>query len=325
MYFKAIVFAIIYMLSTQNGYSTYKVEWESPTLEAADKDPWKHSLLSQLPTDFVTHLKEKNRQYFSSNEEVLASLQMINSQGQVRDELSPNIIGSFVYNPRLIIGSGEEGTVYIAQHVLTGRYASLKKTSRKGEYEAFKNLERCYACYSEKNNYYSSTYHIFRPLVIGLPLITFTYDQEKLGMIRSYDKIVYKDWKYNISLVDAFLTEFEYNIKHSAGPYEVDSNAMFLIEEPEKKPCIVFVDLNSEQYNKNDNDLVTTQFFYVMLRFLKFEMTAETLAYPEPIKQFIKEIFHKDDLFVSFTKVKEARNKLVENMKNLGYPEIAKI
>lgn len=66
-------------------------------------------------------------------------------------------------------------------------------------------------------------------------------------------------------------------------------------------------------------------FFVLMIRFVKLE-TENILSYPAPINQFIEKIFSENKKFsISFTKVKEARNNLVESMKILGYPEIARI
>lgn len=292
----------------------FHTEWESPTLDPAADDPWKNRLVTKLPKAVLDQLYEKNKVRFDSQEDFLFAIQMTGAQQQLKR------IGDFAYDDRILIGMGEEGRVYLAQHTPTGFYMAVKTPVRKTECEAFKNLGRCYACFKINSQYY-----LYTPFIMGTPLSEYSLDEERLGVTVDQNNVTYRKWPHNLKLLDAFLAELERCVKYKGIPRELDYKSIFVIDDsPESK--VVFVDLETGEYIQKGQDYIPDEFYPPMFLLLGSQGSSRMweLGFPEPIQRFFEKANEAEGGFFRLTKLKEARNQLMEEMQQLGYPGLTR-
>ena len=261
------VLALIF-LSILFNLSSYAFDNENadfytlyPTLKPAEDDPWKHRLFTKLPDAVLDQLFERSKKNFVSQEDFLSAVQMTDSQQLIQ-------MGDFIYDNPILIGRGEEGRVHLARHIPSGSYMAVKTPVRKDEYEAFKNLGRCYACFEIDSQYY-----LYTPFIMGTPLSEYYLDQERLGVtVDDQKKVSYTKWPHNLRLLDAFLAELKRCVKCQGIPQELDPKSMFVVDDSPEEPKVVFVDLETGIYHRNaqeyDPDYIPDEFCPTMFRLL---------------------------------------------------------
>ncbi len=309
--FRFILFLIFLSVLFNLRSYAFHTEWESPTLDSAADDPWKHRLSKELPESVLDQLYETNKASFVSKEDFLSAIQMTDSQQQVR-------MGDFAYDNRLLIGMGEEGRVCLARHLPTGYYTALKTPVRTSEYKAFRNLGRCYACFVKDSQYY-----IYTPFIMGTPLSEYYLDEERLGVtIDNQNNVEYKKWPHNLRLLDAFLVELERCVKYEGNPREFDFKSIFIIDDSPEEPKVIFVDLETGDYTPKGKDYIPDEFCLAMFRLLGSQGSSgmERLVFPKPIQDFFERASKGDGFHIRLTELKEARNQLMTGMQQLGYP-----
>lgn len=309
-------FLVLIFFSVLFNLSSYACDVESddfytkyPTLKPAADDPWQNRLLSKLPNAVLDQLYERNKKNFTSQEDFLSAIQMTDAQQLVK-------MGDFAYDERLLIGMGEEGRVHLARHIPSGSYMAVKTPVRKSEYEAFKNLGRCYACFEIDSQYY-----LYTPFIMGSPLPGYSLDEERLGVTVDQNNVTYRKWPHNLKLLDAFLAELERCVKYKGIPRELDYKSMFIIDDS-PEPKVVFVDLETGEYTQKGQDYIPDEFCPAMFLLLGSQNSARMreLVFPKPIRNFFERASNGDGFHVRLTEIKEARNQLMEEMQQLGYP-----
>ncbi|MBY0273528.1 MAG: hypothetical protein K2X02_09040 [Alphaproteobacteria bacterium] len=286
-----------------------------PTLKPAKDDPWQDRLFTKLPDAVLDQLHERNKKNFASKKDFLSAVQMTDSQQLIQ-------MGDFIYNKRLLIGEGEEGHVYLARHIPSGCYVAVKTPVRTSEYEAFRNLGRCYAHFTSDSRDY-----LFTPFIMGTPLSQYYFDEERLYVrVDSHNnKVSYSNWTHNLRLLDAFLAELERGIHYEGTPREFDSKSMFVVDEFSEKPKVVFVDLEEGGYTPKGLDYIPDEFCVSMFLLLGSQGSTRMreLVFPQPIQDFFDKASNGDGFHVRLTEIKKARNQLMEEMQQLGYPGLS--
>lgn len=238
---------------------------------------------------------------------------MLESPGKMRQDLKLEHMGNFVYNPSLIIGGGEEGTIYLAQHIPTGQYVAVKRSYSKYEYKAFKNIKRLYACY-KSDDVHRPLYSIFTPLVMTLSIDDYIISdrlflKKKLGLevqekpIKSRTRddvnpetgyvLSYDNFRNNLALMKAVIAEEEYLIRRGAEYQPHTGDDKFIFDDGDGKPEVVFVDLKSAKKNIPNAEAHLLLMFRDLLG-LKYFLgpdgtLRENVEVPLPIKIFVKE------------------------------------
>lgn len=302
-----LIFSLIFLICfSHQSCKAFQEVYKNDTFQPAEDDHWKHRLIKEPSEAFIEGLFRKSK--FKTIEELREAMKMTSSEETLEK------MGDFVFDKRIILGAGVEGTVYLAQHIPSRSYAAVKRTRRTSEFEAFKNLGRCYGCFKkDEYNYF------YTPLITGTTLHSYSITPEDIGISMDQGVVKYGNWPHNLKLLDAYLNELQRCLKHEGIPQELDAKSMFVIEEPNSSPQMVFVDLDTGYY-KADKDVVPNDFCTVMLYTLGINMTSIGMgvSFPKPITQFKERIFDKTG-YISLIRLKQLRDLLVHEMKELGH------
>ncbi|MBX9785727.1 MAG: hypothetical protein K2Y08_00160 [Alphaproteobacteria bacterium] len=314
---KSLRFVLVFIfLNIFSGLSShaFHTEWESPTLDPAADDPWKHRLFTKLPDAVLDQLHERSKKNFASQEDFLSAIQMTDNQQLIQ-------MGNFAYNERILIGRGEEGHVFLAKYKPKGFYMAVKTPVRQSECEAFKNLGRCYAHFTEGSRDY-----LYTPFIMGTSLSQYYFGEERLYVrVDPQNKVSYSNWPHNLRLLDAFLAELERCVKHKGIPQELDPRSMFVIDEFSEAPKVVFVDLDKGEYTPKGLDYIPDEFCVPMFLLLGSQGSARMreLVFPQPVRNFFERAEKAEEGFVRLTEIIKARNQLMIEMQELGYPGLS--
>jgi len=180
---------------------------------------------------------------------------MLETLGKKREDLKLEHMGNFVFSSSLLIGKGEEGSVYLAQHIPTGQYAAVKVARKDTEHPAYQAMNRLFACYKDEGD--NPFFYMFTPLVTALSVSDYKekshqedFLKKQLGVeLINGDEIHYKNWRRNVALMNAVIIEAEYCAGKDAYADPTNHGDMFIIDESEDGPQAVFVDLTfGDQY-----------------------------------------------------------------------------
>lgn len=178
----------------------------------------------------------------------------------------------------------------------------------------------------KKENKKIEKYYLYMPFIMGTPISVYRFNQEELDIeVDAQNKVSYNNWPHNLRLLDAFLAELERCIKHKGIPQELDPKSMFVIDEFSEEPKVVFVDLDKGEYKEEAPDYVPDEFCVPMFLLLGSQNSARMrkLVFPEPIQNFFERASKAERGFFRLTKLKEARNQLMIEMQQLGYPGLS--
>ncbi len=309
--------------------------YEAEDLSPAPEDPWKKRLSKTLSPQFIQRLYDRNKESYPSEKEVHSAISMTDSEGKVKESKSLQPMGNFVFHKALAIGSGEEGTVYLAQHIPTGVYAAVKeisvgsnqKVTTFPEYRALKDLKRLYACYLHKHKVEKrGTLYLYMPLVIGETINSYyCWDEEsvkeKLGVeINEKKEVTYKNWPLNLHLMRTFIEEYKY----TGGKGAFTDGMVLNVLHTEEDHQVVFVDMHpapkpfySPKEIKLQESLVWFQYFLGLVPFRKghgLELE-EDILFPPPVKKFNNFIIKATEKKSTLYAVKEKFLELEEDMK----------
>lgn len=312
-------------------YTIYEKEDFSP----ASDDPWKGHPIKVLSPEFKKQLYENNKTDYLNEDEFHEAINMNTEMSAEKHKIKK--IGSFNFRTTLRIGSGEEGSVYLAQHIPSGVYAAIKMTTVYGEagndleYLALKNLERLYGCYVE-----NTRMSLCMPLVMGrnvLPYISYP-SQERVKTLLDVTlteekEITYNNWKLNAHLMQTFLDEFEYCSRKGACSDGAPQN--ILVTEDSQ---IVFVDQTACGPTPPETRVIheSLTFFHYFLGLAPFRKKEgkrfelrEDIKFPPPVREFNKIVVNAMNALepiYTLAQVKEIFSKFKIDMESyfLGLP-----
>lgn len=320
MFLRSILILFFFNLIFAQSICAYNEIWKASDLEPSQDDHWRHQPIKRLSDEFLERLLVVNQKQFKTLEEVRAATQMLLPDQGTMEEQGFIKTGDFIFNENLLLGHGVEGRVCLAQHIPTGSFVAMKQTGRKSEFEAFKNLKRCFGCYQEEDRYF-----IYTPLIIGKPLFDYSvFPKNLLEMEASQTgNVVYKNWLLNLRLIDAYLAEVRRCIRLEGIPQEYNSNSMFVVGETLLNPQVVFVDLESGTYRTQDKDIIP-DVFCVGLKYLlgsKIITPVREPVFPKPVAEFFASLDKvSDQNIVRLTKLFELLTILERDMQECGYP-----
>lgn len=306
-------------------YTIYEKEDFSP----ASDDPWKGHPIKILSPKFKKQLYEENKTHYLNEDEFHESINMNTEMSAEKHKIKK--MGNFVFRTTLRIGSGEEGGVYLAQHIPSGVYAAIKMTTFYGEaenqpeYLALKNLERLYGCYVE-----DTTMSLCMPLVTGRNAVPYQSpyaSQERiktlLGVTLTEKKeITYDNWDLNVHLMQTYLDEFEYCSRK--GTWSDGAAQNILVTEDSQ---IVFVDQKACRPTPPETRVMHESlcFFHYFLGLIPFRKKGgkrfelrEDIKFPPPIRAFNKIVvdsMNASDPIYTLAQIKEAFSKFKIDMK----------
>lgn len=317
--------------SVADPYTIYEKEDFSP----ASDDPWKAHPIKTLSPEFKKQLYETNRTHYLNEDEFHEAINMNTEMSAEKHKIKK--IGSFNFRTTLRIGSGDEGSVYLAQHIPSGVYAAIKMTTVYGEagndleYLALKNLERLYGCYVE-----NTTMSLCMPLVTGRNVLPYTSypSQERvktlLGVTLTEEKeIIYNNWNLNAHLMQTFLDEFEYCSRKGTCSDGAPQN--ILVTEDSQ---IVFVDQTACTPTPPEARIIheSLTFFHYFLGLAPFRKKErkrfelrEDIKFPPPVREFNKIVvnaMNASEPIYTLAQVKETFSKFKIDMESyfLGLP-----
>ena len=181
-------------------------------------------------------------------------------------------IGDFKVDFRAPLGKGEEGEVYLAQHIETRVFTAVKKMwcSSSGfpdEFFAYKNLNRCFALYAEEIDPLSSSRnrysYLFIPLIDGLSLDWWNSPiaRERLGVSIEQDNSVhYLDLRKNVNLLESIVDELRYCHKRGVVQPEATSTNLMFSYDLEHFFMIDLACSTSSQVNLEDSKYKVTNY-----------------------------------------------------------------
>lgn len=289
---------IIYLtfFSAYKGVADPYTVYEKEDFSPASDDPWKGHPIKTLSPEFKKQLYETNKIDYLNEDEFDESINMNSEMSAEKHRIKK--MGNFVFRTTLRIGSGEEGSVYLAQHIPSGVYAAIKMTTFYGEaendleYLALKNLERLYGCYVE-----NTTMSLCVPLVTGrsvVPYVSSYPSQERVKTLLAVTlteekEITYDNWSLNAHLMQTFLDEFEYCSRKGACSDGAPQN--ILVTEDSQ---IVFVDQTACKSTPPEVRVIheSLTFFHYFLglapfrkeRGERFELR-EDIKFPPPVRE----------------------------------------
>lgn len=340
--------ALLLLFSIQGAFSGFEKVWDTSNLDPAEDDPWKSRICTQLPDDFANKLYKKNKRNFQSKPDFLIAASMVEAGNQVKEDSQLITMGNFVYHSSIMLGAGDEGGAYLAQHIPTGKYASVKITRRKDEYEAFKNINRLYGCFIDESNFY----YIYRPIVSGKTINDYylggynrKFLQDELRIeVNENNEVFYRDWSYNQNLIQALINEAVYCASKGAFPDASNTSDMFVVKTGDK-PQVAFIDLDEGTPKSACHEpgylyLSPFRYFLGLVHFLDYKdgffVLKDTFSVPAPIKNFVEEYkiaqqYRGTDEYLSSLKddnslekpyslhlLQDMLNRLTEGMEALG-------
>ncbi|MBL8677217.1 MAG: hypothetical protein JNJ47_07360, partial [Alphaproteobacteria bacterium] len=329
-------------LPFSNGTSIgLKAHYSQDSIELDPQDPLRPHIVTKLSDSFFERIHPPLAHDYPTIEGLKSTSGGIGMQNY-HDGEELVTMGEFIYNPKLMIGHGGEGCVYLAQHNPSKSYVALKiapvTENTDSQYNALKKLGRLYACYSRRSQSETDrrNYYIFMPLVDGHH-ITFYHcispesASEKLG-INSSERIAenkiklnYRDVDFNFRLVQSLIEELEF-LGAKGVWYEIHHDNI-MVNKSQKVVCIDLHDSEikmPEKINFNRHCRYV-QYFLGLTPFLvegvptRFE---PNIIVPGAIKVFNDEIMksfvaNKLDGFYSLADFKKAFALLRTKMENL--------
>lgn len=296
------------LCSAKAADEVYTCLYQRPDLTPSADDPYKVRLTEVTPTlmDTISNPRPetfKNEKVAEFYKHSLMSKDEIKNIADPRRKVGPYRVGGF-------LGNGDEGYVYLAQHMPSQILCAVKTFSRDpglsfeeaakriGEVGSYQDIERLFGLYRSKKweHHDLASYYMFIPLVDGNLVNYFSYS--KSFNFYNYElngnQLVYHNLRQNLELLQATLREHQYLFDHRVAQVEVNSpNTMFSYDGK----YLVFVDLGgtlASVKNEETYDVSLYSLFY--LRALGIYDHLEKNSYdlkvkvPEAIKKFHEKI-----------------------------------